>query len=275
MPIESQSFEALDLRLDEDVLTVRLNRADSLNAVNGQLHTDLARLFSALRCEPDIGAVVITGSGRAFCAGGDITWMRTSTAAELDLMFAEARTIVFDLVEIAPPVIAAVNGPAVGFGATLALLCDVVIAEPSAFLCDPHVSVGVVAGDGGAAVWPSLIGVNRAKEYLMTGDRLTAQEAERIGLVNRVAAEGESLAEAQALARRLSDGPREAIAGTKRAVNQILRRDLESAFEISLVLERESMASYEHREALEAFAEDRTPDFRSARHMGEGSDRAH
>lgn len=265
MTITDQAYTHLELDLDDEVLTVRLNRPESLNAVNGPLHTDLARLCSALRHESGLGAVVLTGAGRAFCAGGDATWMRGATATEMARMFDEARTIVLDLTEVAMPVISALNGPTVGFGATLALLCDVVIADESAFIADPHVSMGVVAGDGGAAIWTALVGANRAKEFLMTGDRVTATEAERIGLVNRVAPVGEALSVAHTLARRLADGPREAIAGTKRSVNQILRRDLEAALETSLALERLSMTTPEHQEALAAFAEGRTPNFRDAR----------
>lgn len=265
MPNVDHAYKHLDLSCDREVLTVRLHRPESLNAVNGALHTDLAQLFSALRYARDLGAVVLTGSGRAFCAGGDASWFREATEPELELMFSEARSIVYDLMEVGVPVISALNGPAVGFGATLGLLCDVVIAEESAIISDPHVGLGVVAGDGGAAIWPALVGVNRAKEYLMTGDHLTAVAAERIGLVNRVVPDGTALVEAQALARRLANGPRAAIAGTKRAVNRVLRQTLENAFEVSLVLERETMSSVEHREAVTAFAQKRDPDFPAAR----------
>lgn len=272
MTIAHETYTHLDLELDDEVLMVRLNRPESLNAVNGPLHTDLSRLFATLRHEQRLGAVVLTGAGRAFCAGGDATWMRRATPADMRQMYSEARTIVRDLTELAMPVVSALNGPTVGFGATLALLCDVVIAEDSAFLTDPHVSMGVVAGDGGAAIWATLVGVNRAKEYLMTGDRLSAAEAERIGLVNRVVPDGEALAAAQALARRLADGPREAISGTKRSINQILRQALEASFETSLALERLSMSTGDYQEALTAFAEARDPDFREARHRAAGTD---
>lgn len=271
MRIADETYTHLELELDEEVLTVRLNRPESLNAVNGPLHTDLARLFAGLRHEQHLGAVVLTGAGRAFCAGGDATWMRQATPADMAQMYAEARTIVLDLTELAMPVVSALHGPTVGFGATLALLCDVVIAEEASFLTDPHVSMGVVAGDGGATIWAALVGVNRAKEFLMTGDRLSAAEAERVGLVNRVVPDGEALGAAKALARRLADGPREAISGTKRSINQILRQALEASFETSLALERLSMTTSDHQEALAAFAEGRDPDFRGARRRAAGA----
>lgn len=259
------AYTHLDLRREDEVLTVRLDRPDKLNAVNGALHSDLAMLFANLRHERDLGAIVVTGSGKAFCAGGDAEWFGHATADDVGQMFSEARSLVFDLLEVGPPVISALNGPAYGFGATLALLCDVVIADETATIADPHVRMGVVAGDGGAAIWPALVGVNRAKEFLMTGDRITAREGERIGVVNRVVAEGTAVDEAHDLARRLAGGARPAIAGTKRAINQVLRVAIDAAFETSLALESQSMASAEHREAVLAFAEGRNPDFQSAR----------
>lgn len=258
-------YQHLDLQVDDEVLTVRLNRPDQLNAVNGDLHTDLARMVSALRENTSLGAIVVTGAGRAFCAGGDGVWFAGASRQDIDRLFTEARSLVLDMLEIGPPVIAAVNGPAVGLGATLALLCDMTIADERAIFSDPHVLMGVVAGDGGAAIWPALVGMSRAKQYLMTGDKLDAVEAERIGLINEVVPPGSALDAAHGLARRLADGPRKAIAGTKRSVNEVLRLNLLAAFETSLTLEYASMTSDEHREAVAAFADGRAPDFASVR----------
>lgn len=261
------TYAHLDLSVKDEVLTVRLNRPEHLNAINGALHSDLARLFSTLRHEHQLGAIVITGAGRAFCAGGDAHWFGQATPQDTEQMVSEARSLVFDLLELGPPVICALNGPAAGFGATLALLCDVVIAEESATIADPHVRMGVVAGDGGAAIWPALVGVNRAKEYLMTGDRLTAREGERIGVINHVVADGTELDEAHALAHRLANGARQAIFGTKRAINQVLRLAIDAAFETSLVLESQSLSTADHHEAVTAFAEGRKPVFEASRRI--------
>ncbi|WP_375002996.1 enoyl-CoA hydratase/isomerase family protein [Aeromicrobium sp. CTD01-1L150] len=263
MSVLDQEYAHLRLEESDGVLVVRLDRAEQLNAVNGPLHTDLTRLLAALRSETSFGAIVLTGAGRAFCAGGDAAWFAQAEPSDVERIFVEARSMVLDLLEIGPPVIAAVNGPAVGLGATLALLCDVVVVDEEASFSDPHVLMGVVAGDGGAAIWPALVGVNRAKQYLLTGDHLDAAEAERIGLVNAVVPAGASLDAAGQWARRLARGPRRAIEGTKRSINQVLRMHVSAAFETSLALERESMSSGEHREALEAFAEGREPDFSS------------
>lgn len=261
MATVDRTYEHLRTAVTDDVLVVTLDRPERLNAVNGPLHRELAELFAALRQDDSVGAVVLTGAGRAFCAGGDARWFDGASEDEIDTMFDEARRIIHDLVEVRQPVIAAVEGPAVGFGATLALMCDLVIASEAAVFADPHVSMGVVAGDGGAVIWPLLVGLSRAKQYLMTGDELDAAEAERIGLVNQVVPPGEALEAATALARRFADGPRRAIAGTKQTMNQFVRHAVALAFEAGVVLERETMRSQDHREAVQAFAEGRPPRF--------------
>ncbi|MEV0089349.1 enoyl-CoA hydratase/isomerase family protein [Saccharopolyspora sp. NPDC050642] len=171
----------------------------------------------------------------------------------LDAFFRDARTIVVDLLEVPQPIIAAVNGPAMGLGATLAVLCDVVYASTTAVIADPHVTVGVVAGDGGVVAWPWLVGMARAKEYLLTGDKLDAAEAERIGLVNRVFEPDELLDRAHALARRLADSPVRAVQGTKSALNTILRDTANLVLDKALVSEKECFASGDHARAVEAF----------------------
>src|SRR5882724_4115336 len=167
--------------------------------------------------------VVLTGTGRAFSAGGDIKWFQDMTPPQLEALFTEARKIIVDLLEVQQPIIAAVNGPATGLGATLALFSDIIFAADNAHIGDPHVRVGIVAGDGGAVIWPWLVGAARAKEFLLTGDLLTAAEAERIGLINHVVPADQLMTTAMALAQRFAIGPTQAIRGTKASVNKILR----------------------------------------------------
>lgn len=261
MSLRNTSFDHLALDLSEDVLTVTLDRPERLNAVNGPLHADLARLFRTLRSEESLGAIVLTGRGRAFCAGGDAKWFQGATGSDIDVMCEEGGPLIRDFLAVRQPVIAAVNGPATGLGATLALFCDVVIAADSAVFADPHVRMGVVAGDGGAAVWPWLVGMSRAKQYLMTGDPIDAVEAERIGLVNEVVPGDEVLKTAHALAQRLAEGPRTAIADTKHVINEILRHTTELVLDIGIALERETLRQPDHREAVAAFNEGRAPEF--------------
>jgi enoyl-CoA hydratase len=254
------SFE----RTAEGVLTVSFQRPDAKNAVNKALHRELSRVFAEIARDHETRAVVLTGEGRAFSAGGDITWFRDMDDDDRAALFVEARRIVIDLLEVPQPVIAAVNGPAIGLGATLALMCDIVIAADDALFGDPHVLIGVVAGDGGAVIWPWLVGMARAKEYLLTGQNVRAQEAERIGLVNRVVAADELLATAQDLAARLASGPTQAIQGTKASLNKILRETTNLVLDTSLALERACFETDDHREAVSAFLERREPVFRGS-----------
>lgn len=255
------AYEHLGFDRQDGVLTVRIARPEAKNAVNAALHRELSRVFADIRADTETRAVVLTGEGPAFSAGGDLNWFREMDQGALDALFAEARRIVVDLLEVPQPVIAAVNGPAVGLGATLALFCDVVIAADDAVLGDPHVLVGVVAGDGGAVIWPWLVGVARAKEYLLTGRNVDAEEALRIGLVNRVVPAGQLEAEAAKLAAKLARAPVRAVQGTKAAVNSILRDTVNLVLDKSLALERECFGTEDHREAVSAFLERRTPQF--------------
>ncbi|MFZ4704104.1 MAG: enoyl-CoA hydratase/isomerase family protein, partial [Candidatus Methylumidiphilus sp.] len=172
----------------------------------------------------------------------------------LDNLFVEARRIIVDLVDLPQPIIAAVNGSAAGLGATLALFCDVIYVSETAKIADPHVRIGVTAGDGGAVIWPLLVGPARAKEYLMTGDSLTAAEAERIGLVNRVFPAEHVLPQAQALAERLTKGSRIAIRSTKLSVNKLVRDAVSLVLDTSLALEKECFSTPFHKQAIELFA---------------------
>ena len=157
---------------------------------------------------------------------------------------------------------AAIEGPAIGLGASIALLCDVVFMAESATLADPHVLVGLVAGDGGAAVWPLAVGPARAKRYLLTGDPLTAAEAERIGLVTDVSPDDRVQADAMAMAERLAAGAPLAVQYTKLAVNKLVKDALNVSFDASTALELVTFASDDHAEALAARAERRPPKYR-------------
>ncbi|MDE3073945.1 MAG: enoyl-CoA hydratase/isomerase family protein, partial [Chloroflexota bacterium] len=158
-------------------------------------------------------------------------------------------------------IIAAINGHAVGLGATLALLCDVIIAERSAKIGDPHVKIGVVSGDGGSVIWPLLCGPARAKQYLMTGDLLLADEAERIGLVNMVVDDGDAVKEANAFAERLLSLPPLAVKWTKFSVNKLLREQVNLVLDTSLALEGMTILSDDHKEATSSFLEKRPPTY--------------
>jgi enoyl-CoA hydratase len=248
---------------DPDVLVVTIDRPDSdLNSVDESLHRELALLFRTLRREATARAVVLTGAGRAFCAGGDFEWFeQLRTIEALEALRLDARQIIWDLLDVEVPIVCALNGHAMGLGASIALLCDLVVASGSARIGDPHVSVGLVAGDGGTVIWPAVLGPARAKEHLLLGEPVTAADAERLGLVNRVVPEGEVLEAALELAGRLAAQPPLAVRYTKLAVNQRLRSALLESFDTATAYELTTFRSADHAEAIEAIKAGRSARF--------------
>jgi enoyl-CoA hydratase len=254
---DSMQFERLG-----DVLRVTLdNPRTRLNTVDAAMHAELRRLFEELKRETRSRAIVLTGSGRAFSAGGDFGWMAGVTPAQLADMRLEGKEIVWNLLDVEVPIVAAINGPAVGLGATLALLCDTVFMAESATIADPHVRVGITAGDGGAVIWPLVLGPSLAKRYLMTGDAIGAAEAVRLGLASAVVADDELQDEALAFANRLAAGAPLAVRYTKAAVNQLVKHALTTSFDYSMALELLTFVSADHAEALRAIRAKETPAF--------------
>ena len=248
---------------DNFVASITMNRPESLNAVNGTMHAELARFSIDFANDRDLRVLVITGAGRAFCAGGDFgTDDPVGANADGPDMWAEARQIVDHILECEKPIISAVNGYAMGLGATVALLADVVVVSPKAIIADTHVNMGIGAGDGGQLIWPHLIGVNRAKYYLMTGDRITGREAVDMGLASFYVEEHDDLMpKALEIADKLAAGAPQAIAASKVAVNAYLRSVSAMAMPIGLRYEQQTMRSKDHREAVAAFQEKRQPRF--------------
>nr|VFJ62383.1 MAG: enoyl-CoA hydratase [Candidatus Kentron sp. FW] len=263
--MDYHNYQYIRMEREGTVLVASFDRPESLNAMNGQFHTEMSRLFADIARDRQTNAIVLTGTGKAFSAGGDIKWFQEITPEQLDALFMEARKIIIDLLEVEQPIIAAVNGFATGLGATVALFSDIIIASEKARIGDPHVQVGVVAGDGGAVIWPWLVGAARAKEFLMTGDLIDAREAHRMGLVNRVVPHDDLMPTAMELATRLANGPAQAIRGTKASINKILKDTANLVLDTSLALEKQCFHSRDHREAIDAFAQKREPVFTRAR----------
>jgi enoyl-CoA hydratase len=247
----SDDSQTAPLLIDTDgpVRIVRLNRPEALNAADEALHARLASVWDELAEDDECRAVVLTGQGRAFSAGGDfgvLTKMNDSEIYRRKTLDEGAR-IVRSMAGFPLPIVAAVNGPAVGLGCSLAGLCDIVLIESSAYLADPHVSVGLVAGDGGAITWPALTSLLKAKEYLFLGDRISSDVAVNLGLANRVVPDGTSVEEALALAHRLAKQPAQALRDTKRAINRHLQMSIHAVLDYALSAEAISSASSEHR----------------------------
>ncbi|MDP6704794.1 MAG: enoyl-CoA hydratase-related protein [Alphaproteobacteria bacterium] len=258
------SYRCIEAERRGRILTLTLNNPP-LNAVDDVIHEELARIFADVQLDDEADIVVLTGAGRAFSAGGDLNQMKEAYAeGEMRLTLVDAKRIVFSLLDLEKPIIARVNGHAMGLGATIALFCDVIYMSTAARIADPHVSIGVVAGDGGAVIWPQLIGYARAKEYLMTGKPLTGEEAARIGLVNHAVAP-EDLDEAvYGFAEELAAGPQKAIRWTKVSANIGLKQLAHSIMDTSLAYEWITFKTEDHGEAIDAFLEKRKPNFTGA-----------
>lgn len=259
--IAEREFETLALTWPDDgILQVTLNRPDQLNAVSETMHHELIDLLAGLRTEPGIGAVVLTGAGKAFCSGGDFGLIKAHQTRDYRWSIRtldEGVALIRDLLSIRQPLVCAINGHAMGLGATLALSADYSVMSQAARIGDTHVKVGLVAGDGGTVIWPALVGPLRAKELLMSGQPITAEHAVRIGLVSHVTAREDVLSAALEKASELAGGPREAIAWTKQLINSSLLRLVSEHMPFAMALEARSMALPDFKEGLDAVVQKR------------------
>ena len=248
------------------VATITLNRPERLNALTFEVYDELGRTVRALDGEPGVRAVVLTGAGKAFCSGGDVHDIIGRLVDRDARGLLEFTRMTCDLVlairQCPLPVVAALNGTTAGAGAVMAIACDIRIAAASARIAFLFTKVGLSGADMGAAwLLPRLVGLGRATELLMTGDFITAEEALRIGLCNRVVADGEALTAATAFARELARGPSRALAATKDALNREADLDFQSALEAEAELQASLMTQPDFREAYEAFVAKRPPKF--------------
>jgi len=261
-PIESRDWRRIRITREGRILTLALSNPGMRNAVDPVMHEELAEIFYEANRDAGSDVVVLTGEGSDFCAGGDITWFKRALAGEIPKPSAlEGKKIIFSMLDLEKPLIAKVRGPAVGLGATIALFCDTIFASEMAVFIDPHVKVGIVAGDGGAVIWPHLIGHARAKEFLMTGDPVPAAEAWRMGLINHVVPDGELDARVNVFAKKLAGGATQAIKYTKVSVNLGLKALVTTILDASIAYEMTTFETADHKEAVAAFLEKRRPQF--------------
>lgn len=255
------NYSALRIETRNRVLYITINGQGSMNAVDAQLHEELARVFRDAQCDPGSDIVVLTASGKAFCAGADMKWLQdlVDRPGTFPQIAVEAKLIINGMLELEKPLICRLNGTAAGLGATLAVLCDIVIADENARIGDPHVKVGLVAADGGSILWPQLIGFARAKEYLLTGDMLTAREAAALGLVNHAVPASELDAKVQEIVGRIQANPRWAVRWTKAAINIPLRDLANRVSDAALAYENLSNMTADRREAMASMLEKRPP----------------
>ncbi len=256
-------YRAIIFRREGRVLHATFNRPGTMNAVDDVLQPDLDRLFLDVAEDNETHVLVITGAGRAFSAGGNIDSMQ-ELIDKPQLFRKESdkgKQRIFAMLDCPKPVIAKVNGAAIGLGATIALFSDIVFAANHAKIADPHVQIGLSAGDGGAVIWPALLGYARAKHYLFTGEPITGEEAARIGLIYK-ALPAEDLDQAvDEYAQKLANGASLAIQWTKLSANIGLKQLAQQILDASIAYELMSQQTKDHQEAASAFREKRAPRF--------------
>jgi enoyl-CoA hydratase len=257
-----------DLKIEkrDKILIITMDNPP-LNAATARGHSELARIFEEINHDSSTNVVVLTGAGeRAFSAGGDLDRMleriTSGDHAAWNARMLEARHIIYGLLRLEKPLIGRINGHAIGLGATLATFCDFTYMMADAKIADTHVNVGLTAGDGGALLWPLLIGFQKAKHHLLTGEALTGRQAMACGLITQCV---ETFAELDqltyGLAERLAQGPTLAVNTTKIAINLLLRKLIEGLVEGHLGLETQTAMSGDHLEAVLSFKERRNPKF--------------
>jgi enoyl-CoA hydratase len=256
-----ESYQHLKFERNSRVLTIVMNRPEVKNAANVRMHHELSTVFYDVARDDEADVIVLTGAGDAFSSGGDVHAMKEKIADQTKWVdtVEEARGIFYGMLDLQKPLIARINGAATGLGATLAVYADIAIASESAVIGDPHVKVGLVAGDGGALMWPLLIGFQKAKELLFLGDNLPAAEAARLGLITYCVPDGELDARVQALAERLQSRPKLALGWTKKSINHSIRMLAQGTMESGFLYETLSHLTLDHAEALDAFVEKRKP----------------
>jgi enoyl-CoA hydratase len=245
--------ESLIVEADGPIRVVTLNRPDHLNAFDESMKEWFPRLLMQIDRDREVRAVVLTGAGKAFCAGGSLAefeMYRTDFELRRQAM-RDARRLADEMLRVRVPVVAAVNGPAVGLGCTLASFCDIVFIAESTFVADPHVTVALVAGDGGAIAWPFMTSILKAKQYLLTGDRVPAADAVQMGLANFAVPADRVLPEAVAFARRLSELPPQAVQDTKLTLNQHLIQAASGVLAVGLATESQSHDTEAYRSVAE------------------------
>ncbi|MBL7501260.1 enoyl-CoA hydratase/isomerase family protein [Frankia sp. CNm7] len=232
--------DEIQVRADGPIRIITLNRPDHLNAVNHELHLGLAKVWTQLSEDLDARAAVLTGAGRAFSAGGDFGYLdRLRQDPELQrLTIMHGREIVLGMARCRVPVVAAVNGPAAGLGCSLVALSDIVYLAEKAYLLDPHVQVGLVAADGGPLTWPLHTSLHWAKEYALTGAKISAERALQMGLANHIVAD--PFADALECAKRIAGLPRQAVESTKRLLNIHLERAVLASLDYATNAEEQS-----------------------------------
>jgi 2-(1,2-epoxy-1,2-dihydrophenyl)acetyl-CoA isomerase len=266
------SYETVNVTVEESVAEITLNRPERLNAWNDQFGRELNRAILEDCADPSVRSVLITGAGRGFSSGADVKEMLERGSEDADgargdvgdMLKERYHPIIKGIREMPKPVVAAVNGPAVGIGCSLALACDLIWAAESAIFGLAFVNIGLVPDGGSTFLVPVAAGKARALEMALLGEPVTAEQANDWNLINRVVPDGELMDEARGLARRLAKGPTRSYAQSKRALNQSLMRHMDEQLDLEADIQREMTGSADFIEGITAFVQKRDPEFKGA-----------
>lgn len=255
MTIEENWPSGIRVTNEGELRIITLDRPESLNASTTEMLFTFPRLFASLAQDPTARVAILTGAGRAFSAGGDMNhFVRTLDDPDFARSVQEnSRRTIQAFIDVPIPIIAAVNGPAVGWGATLATLCDIVLMSEKSFMAEPHINIGLVVGDGISVAWPLYMSLLRAKELIFTGDRISPQQAVEFGLANRVVPAEALMDEARNLAAKLLKQPREALRETKKIMNRYLQASATQHLDVTLGRQLAATLSEEHHRLARAF----------------------
>jgi enoyl-CoA hydratase len=264
--LDPQQYEMLKIAKRDGVATISLDNPARKNAVNRRMHYELEHVWDDVDADEDVRVAVLTGEGDAFCAGIDLNDQKEQNDEGRSgrPRTRGARRLFWNMLDCEKPIIAKVRGVAYGLGVNVALACDMVVAAEGARFCDSHVKVGIAPGDGGAALWPLLIGFHRAKELIMMGDPVEAKRAAELGLINYCVAEAELDGFVEGLANKLAAGAPLAISYGKLSVNVMLKQLMAGAFETSMAYDQMTLFTNDHAEGARAFLEKRKPQFRGS-----------
>lgn len=251
-----KSIDELLIEMDGPVAVVTMNRPDKLNAFSDAMHVAMQEVWQHLALDRSVRSIVLTGAGRAFSTGGDIPSFIKSYESPIHRResLRGAQRLLNAMLDCPKPMVAAVNGPAIGLGCSVAISCDIVYVNEATFMADPHVDLGLVAGDGGAVQWPLFMSVLKAKYYLLTGERIPAKECVELGLANFAVPSGSVLEEAKNLAQRLAEKPQQAIEETKRAINLHIQQASLLVAPFACAAELESFSTDDIKRTIESFS---------------------
>jgi len=262
--IDLTSYKTVSVDVENGIATITLNLPSTGNAFDGVMHDELTEALYAVNGDRRVRALILTGAGDNFCAGGDPNYIRELTPDDYSEVFLTVRRLIQNLINLDRPIVAAVNGDAVGVGATVALFCDIIVGADDGVIVDPHVmGSGLAAGDGGALMWALQLGLPRAKYHLFTGRPLAMTAAAEAGLINETTSRSSVLARAQEIAREIADGPGPGMRGTKRIFSKIVESIGSSVIEFAAEQERLSIYTDDHKETMLADLENRSPRYRN------------